>query len=524
MSAPKIAIGIGNKGFRSTETFVTILGALTVYIEDDMPIENKIQLITYPDSLGGNLSTLERVLSTRLAGACAGGVHILPPFPSSGDRGFAPLTYQEIEPSFGTWDDIERIGKRFPLVLDLMVNHISRASPYFQDFLLHGRRSAYADLFITVDKVWPDGLPPREEVERIFLRRAEPFSRFLIRDTGKEETLWTTFGRETPSEQIDLDMSSAATRNLLREFLLTFHRHHVSMVRLDAVGYVVKKRGTSCFFVEPEIYDSMEWFSGTAHSLGMEVLPEVHAEPSSQRSLSRHGYWIYDFILPGLVLEAFLSGRGGRLAAYLRECPRRQFTMLDCHDGIPIKPDLDGILEPEAARRVVNACLGRGANLSRVSAAHQDPNGFDVHQIMITYYSAMGRNDDAYIAARAIQFFTPGVPQVYYVGLLAGENDVEGVRLAGGEGRAINRHNYSLKETEEALQKPVVRRLLRLMEFRNTFPAFQGTFRVLESGEGELRLSWEGDEAKCELTVDLQAGKASIHYNDEAGRLHDNII
>jgi sucrose phosphorylase len=452
-------------------------------------------------------------------------VHILPPFPSSGDRGFAPLTYLEIDPRFGTWDDIRRIGGRFNLVLDLMVNHISRASTFFQDFLRHGRRSAYADLFITVDKVWPDGRPPREEVERIFLRRAEPFSQFVIQDTGEKETVWTTFGRETPSEQIDLDLRSGAGRKLLGELLRVFRGHNVAMIRLDAVGYVVKKRGTSCFFVEPEIYEYLEWFSGMAHSLGLEVLPELHAHPSRQLALAQRGYWIYDFILPGLLLEAFLSGRGGRLAAYLRERPPRQITMLDCHDGIPIKPDLDGLMDAEAARRVVDACLRRGANLSRVvSAAHQDPTGFDVHQIRISYYSALGGDDDAYIAARAVQFFAPGVPQVYYVGLLAGENDLEGVRLAGGEGRAINRRNYSLPEIEEALQKPVVRRLLRLMRFRNTYPAFTGKFRVLESSEGELRLSWEKDDAKCELTVDLQAARSSIRYLDTAGLPHDDII
>jgi Alpha amylase, catalytic domain. len=59
----------------------------------------------------------------------------LPPFPSSGDRGFAPITYYEIEPKFGTWDDVKNIGKNFDVLLDLMVNHISQKSEYFQDVL-----------------------------------------------------------------------------------------------------------------------------------------------------------------------------------------------------------------------------------------------------------------------------------------------------------------------------------------------------------------------------------------------------
>ena len=483
-----------------------------------MPIKNQIQLITYPDSLGGDLRALRHVLDKYLAEACGGGVHILPPFPSSGDRGFAPLTYLEIEPKFGSWYDIRRIGERFDVMLDLMVNHISRQSAYFQDFLKHGRGSKYADLFITVDKVWPDGDPPQEEVQGIFLRRVEPFSTFEIQDTGEVERVWTTFGRETPSEQVDLDMKSPAARQLLEDFLVSFSKHKVKMVRLDAVGYVVKKPGTTFFFVEPEIYDYMEWISNLARSLGLELLPEVHAHHSAQYRLAERGYWIYDFILPYLVLDALLYKRSQKLKKHLLERPAKQFTMLDCHDGIPVKPDLDDLVEIDEARQLVATCLERGANLSRIfSTTHRDPSGFDVHQIRISYYSALGCDDDAYLAARAIQFFAPGVPQVYYVGLLAGVNDVEGVRLAGGDGRAINRHNYTLPEIDEAVQTPVVQRLLRLMRFRNSYSAFDGSFQVLQSDDSGLRLSWQKAEKTCSLHVDLETGRSVIVYVDDAG-------
>ncbi len=116
------------------------------------------QLLTYPDSLGGDLPALGDLLDGPLAGIFHG-VHVLPPFPSSGDRGFAPLTYDRIDPRFGTWDDVRRIAERHDVLLDLMINHISRESAEFKDFLQHGRESTSADLFITLDKVWPDGQP-----------------------------------------------------------------------------------------------------------------------------------------------------------------------------------------------------------------------------------------------------------------------------------------------------------------------------------------------------------------------------
>ena len=139
-------------------------------------IEPRPQLLTYPDSLGGDLRTLGALLDGPLAGLFHG-VHILPPFPSSGDRGFAPLTYAEIDPRFGTWADIERIAEQHDVLLDLMINHISRARAQFQDFLRRGRQSPYADLFITLDKVWPDGDPLAADVARIFLRNPTRRSR-----------------------------------------------------------------------------------------------------------------------------------------------------------------------------------------------------------------------------------------------------------------------------------------------------------------------------------------------------------
>ena len=73
-------------------------------------------------------------------------------------------------------------------------------------------------------------------------------------------------------------------------------------VRLDAVGYVVKKRGTSCFMVEPEIYDTLDWLVARAAEHGLLVLPEIHDVPATHRKLSARGYWPSDFVLPGLLL------------------------------------------------------------------------------------------------------------------------------------------------------------------------------------------------------------------------------
>ena len=481
-----------------------------------MAVKNKVQLITYPDSMGKNLGELNFLLTGKLSGLFQGGVHILPPFPSSGDRGFAPTSYFEIDSRFGTWESIREIGKTHDVVLDIMVNHISRQSEYFQDFLAHGDGSKLGDLFITMNKVWEDGVPVQEDINRIFLRRKLPYSEYETKDHGYMK-LWTTFGKTDPSEQIDVDIHSDAAKELFRNILRNFASHGVRIVRLDAVGYVIKKAGTSCFFVEPEIYDFLDWITNVADEYGLALLPEVHAHYSIQYRLAARGYWIYDFILPYRILEAVLLKKSDMLGDYLKERPEKQFTTLDCHDGLPVIPDMNDLVDVASAKRIVDICMQRGSNLSKVySEAHWLEGDFDVHQIRGTIYSMLGENDDDYIIARAIQFFTPGIPQVYYVGLLAGTNRYERAKELD-DGREINRHNYSLDEIAQEIDREIVQRLFRLIRFRNEHASFDGAFTLEKASGNELVMRWDNEAHMSRLSIDLGKQEGFITYGDSRG-------
>jgi sucrose phosphorylase len=477
------------------------------------PLRQAPQLLTYADSLGGDLRAIRALLDGPLEGVF-GGIHVLPPFPSSGDRGFAPITYRRIDPRFGSWDDIAALARDHDVCLDLMVNHISRRGDEFRAFEQHGRAAPSADLFITLDKVWPSGRPPASDVARIFLRKPhDPFTTFDIEASRTQETIWTTFGFGGVVEQVDLDLQSEATRRLIAEWLSLFASNGVRIVRLDAVGYVVKKPGTSCFMVEPEIWDVMAWLRDLAQDVGLAILPEVHDVYETHEKLSARGYWTYDFVLPALLLQAFESGEVSRLASHLARSPERQFTMLDCHDGIPVRPDLDGILAHDEMTALADRILERGGNVNRIlSDSHRDD--VDVHQLNCTYYSALGEDDDRYLAARAIQLFARGIPQLYYVGLLAGANDHEAV-ASTGEGRAINRHDFSAAEIETALHRPIVQRLLDLLRLRGTHPAFDGRLTVEVPSAGTIRMVWTSGDERCALEVDVRDG--SIDITDAAG-------
>ncbi len=128
-----------------------------------MTLTNKTMLITYSDSLGKNLKELDENIS-KYFGDAIGGVHLLPFFPSTGDRGFAPVDYDQVDPAFGDWDDVKRLGDKYYLMFDFMINHISRQSKYYKDFQEKKDASAYDDLFLRWEKFWPENRPTQADM------------------------------------------------------------------------------------------------------------------------------------------------------------------------------------------------------------------------------------------------------------------------------------------------------------------------------------------------------------------------
>lgn len=118
-----------------------------------MKLQNKAMLITYPDSLGHNLKDLNHVMD-RYFNKVIGGIHLLLFFPSNGDRGFSPTRYDVVEPKFGSWKDVEKLGQKYYLMFDFMINHLSKKSSYFE---IKHNKSEYSDLFLNWDKFWPAG-------------------------------------------------------------------------------------------------------------------------------------------------------------------------------------------------------------------------------------------------------------------------------------------------------------------------------------------------------------------------------
>jgi sucrose phosphorylase len=474
-------------------------------------MKNEAQLITYADRLpGGTFRDLQQLLEGPFAGAF-GGVHVLPFFhPIDGaDAGFDPVDHTQVDARLGTWEDVAALAGHTDVMADVIVNHVSRHSPQFQDYDARGDVSPYAGLFLTFDRVFPHGARASDLAALHTPRPSLPFTKHES-PRGERILLWTTF----TSDQIDIDVQHREGRRYLTAVLTRLHDAGIRAIRLDAVGYAIKKAGTSCFMI-PETFAFIDGLAAQARGLGMDVLVEVHGHYQDQIEIARQVDWVYDFALPPLVLHTLYTRDVSRLMHWLAIRPRNAVTVLDTHDGIGVRDvdgerqrNLPGLLDRQHIDSLIDTIHQRSGGESR-HASGSGASNVDSSQINCTFYDALGRRDAEYLIARAIQCFVPGVPQVYYVGLLAGGNDVELLRRSG-TGRDINRHYYTAAELQAALKRPVVQSLLSLLRLRNSHRAFDGTFQVEPSPADGLVLRWTNHGEWLRLDVDLSQMCAGI--------------
>jgi len=477
-------------------------------------MKNNVQLITYVDRLtGSTIKELNNILNDQLSDLFSG-IHLLPfYYPIDGsDAGFDPIDHTKVDSRLGTWQDVKVLGEEYDIMADLIVNHMSAQSPEFQDVLRLGKASAYWDLFLTKESVFPDGLSKTDQENIYRPRPGSCFTEFAL-PNGESADFWTTF----TDTQIDIDVTSAGGQEYLDRILAKFSQSNVKIIRLDAAGYAIKKAGTSCFMLE-ETFEFIDELTHKANKLGIETLVEIHSYYQTQIEIAKRVDQVYDFALPPLILHSLFNKNFTALVSWLKISPRNCITVLDTHDGIGIidvgpmdgkaglltNEEIDDLVENIHLKSDGQSKLATGAAASNV----------DLYQVNCTYYDALGQNDFDYLVARAIQFFAPGTPQVYYAGLLTQTNDMELLEKSQ-VGRDINRPYLDSDSIIESLTKSVTKALLTLIGIRNNSTAFNGYFSVSYQKD-VLAMSWVKGDTSANLSINSVTNQASINIK-EAG-------
>lgn len=319
--------------------------------------------------------------------------------------------------------------------------------------------------------------------------------------------------------QMDLNIESPLVWEFYEDTLKKLAQYGAEIVRLDAFAYAPKEPGAKNFLNTPGTWDLLQRLKLLADKYDLTLLPEIHSQYGEKvhEKIAEKGYMTYDFFLPGLILDAFERKTNDSLLKWINDIQEKGIktvNMLGCHDGIPLL-DLKGLLLDEQIECLIKTVVSRGGY---VKDLHGKNNIY--YQVNATYYSALGEDDKKLLLARAIQMFMPGKPQVWYLDLFAGKNNLEAVEKAGSGGhKEINRTNLTLEQVHEGFKQPIVQDQLSLLRFRNTFPAFgfDAKLKVLDSEPHLLNLHWENNGHSATLEANLRDSSYKISSTDNNG-------
>ena len=438
-------------------------------------------LITYADQITEPgvppLRTLADTASRLLQGRITE-IHILPFFPYSSDDGFSVVDYRSVDPALGTWDDIHRLAERFGLMLDLVLNHVSSQSRWFQGFLRDDPE--YRDFFIV--------MKGDEDLSNVIRPRALPLLTEVETAVGRKN-VWTTFS----ADQIDLNYANPEVLLRMLGILLDYVAHGARWVRLDAVAFLWKEIGhTSIHCEQTHHIVKLLHVILDAVAPGVFLITETnvpHAENVQYFGNGRdEAQMVYQFPLPPLVVDAFhqeSSDSLRRWAKTLQPPPGDAmfFNFLASHDGIGLRP-LEGLIPQERIEAMVARTIRHGGRVSY----KLDPDGHrSPYELNISFIDALSDPNGAeplsiqarkFLTAQAIMLGLAGVPGIYFHSLLGSRSWHEGVKTTG-ENRAINREKLDKQSLlgeladPESLRRTILDGTMRLLETRAGTPAFR---------------------------------------------------
>ncbi|MEJ2405874.1 MAG: glycosidase [Candidatus Thiodiazotropha sp.] len=325
--------------------------------------------------------------------------------------------------------------------------------------------------------------------------------------------------------QMDLNAESEVVWEFYEETLKRLADFGARLIRLDAFAYLHKMPGMSNFFNTPGTWNYLDRLKTIAEAHQLTLLPEIHAQYGKQlhSAVAKAGYPIYDFFLPGLLLDALDQGRNTYLLRWIDEIRAHNINtinMLGCHDGIPVL-DLDGfaaedgyqegLLETVEIEAIIERVIKRGGRVKNLFGT--DGKKIAYYQVNATYFSALGEDEQKLRLARAIQLFMPGIPQVWYLDLFAGKNDYAAADQGGAAGhKEINRTTLTNEMVTAGLQSAVVLDQLEMMRLRNTATAFNGTLQIADTPTNELEMTWSQEDNSITLKANLENKAFTISH------------
>ncbi len=492
--------------------------------------EKDTVLITYGDSIKKNaerpLLTLKSFLDKNLKEQLSV-VHILPFFPYSSDDGFSVIDFRQVNPDLGGWNDVLDLSQNFDLMSDLVINHASSKSEWFQNFLKQEGKGK--DYFIVED--------PAKDLSQVTRPRSTPLLTPYKTANGIKH-VWTTFS----ADQVDLNFSNPELLIEMMDILLGYISKGARIIRLDAIAFLWKVVGTTCLHL-PETHEVVKLMRDVAEFINSSTIILTETNVPNKENLSYFGegdeaHMVYQFSLPPLLLHALHTGNSNYLVSWAKSLPQLEgdktfFNFTASHDGIGVRP-LEGLLPDDEKNKLVEKMKAFGGLINYKS----NPDGStSPYELNITYFDALkGTNKgednfqaERFLASQTIMMSMAGVPAFYIHSLTATPNYHEGV-TATNHNRTINRRKWQLEELTKILnsdtpQQKVFNTLKKLILLRKEQKAFHPNAKqeIIDLGNELFAFTRQTEEQSIVIIANLTSEIKEFELPDNIKNSFDII-
>lgn len=446
-------------------------------------------------------------------------LHLLPPYPSAGDEGFAPNDWFTIRNELGPLEDIRHLAASRKLILDGIYNHVGTDHHFVRDFF--GNPKANSPLYaFREQEVTTDQLSPR--------------GGSVFRDYETEHgtfKVWQTFSPVS----FDINISNQEVFVEILRHLDFLSQNGCSGVRLDGCAYYGHEIGAEQFH-HPKGIKLTQTLAREAIKRGLFVIAQLDSDPEGSAYFLRANGWnvpVVDYAFTAVLVRAILGENADALALHFNRSSMPLANLLRpprTHDGILLQSDT--LLESE---------LVDIYDISkRWSLATRITNG-EIYELnsSLPFICSLGVTRQQFLSrilqVIAITGFFPGIPYFYLPFITGHIPERSECDRTESDPRALNRTRLNETFLNNFCASKQFRRLTKLLDIIQKIKEEPGEEQInctvfpCKSGNSRILFSYPEEKYKlyCNLSTTSQWSTPIDHKDQivfKSSSINPNIV
>lgn len=381
-------------------------------------------------------------------------LHLLPPYPSSGDGGFAADDWFSVRSDLGSWRDIVNWASTRKLILDGIYNHVGFAHPWAKEFFSSPSEQGPIYAYRCAN-------PPSSQLSP---RGGSVFHKYEIK--GDVWQTWQTFSEKS----LDIRLSLPSVRSEISRHLNFLANSGIFGVRLDGCAYYGHDLDVEQFHNPSALYFARS-LAREAHECGLFVLAQLDADASGSSYFQKKEGWsvpVVDYAYSAVLVRTLLSESASAMERHVQRTrclPCNVIRPPRTHDGILLQSDL---LTNDELNDLARLCDQWNLPVRKVGEERYEINS------SLPFICSLGVDEQSawqrILLVMTLTGFLPGIPYFYFPIALC-DIPEHRISMSDTDPRSLNRSHPSAIQINNFLKSQRSQQLRAVLDTVNRIRA-----------------------------------------------------